>query len=284
MKKLLLIASVLLSTLTFSQTWNTTGNAGTTPANNFVGTTDTQDLVLKTNNLERLRVHSSGSVGIGTAPDPRLILSVQGQSAFGANINSDVFYIGNDHPSVDNGMSLFFMRYGKYQPNNPGVIDVAGWPTSSKYELFFSLKANGKLFLGTSANSSCGDCSEYRLFVKDGIRAEKVKVDLASANGWADYVFKKDYKLNSLEEVEQHIQEKGHLPNIPSADEVVKNGINLGEMDAKLLEKIEELTLYSIEQNKQIKSQSEKIEKLEKQSEELKKLKEQVQQLLDTKH
>ncbi|MET3537822.1 hypothetical protein [Chryseobacterium limigenitum] len=126
MKKLLLIASVLLSTLTFSQTWNITGNAGTTPANNFVGTTDTQDLVLKTNNLERLRVHSSGSVGIGTAPDPRLILSVQGQSAFGANINSDVFYIGNDHPSVDNGMSLFFMRYGKYQPNNPGVIDVAG--------------------------------------------------------------------------------------------------------------------------------------------------------------
>ncbi|SFZ93274.1 hypothetical protein SAMN05216324_1053 [Chryseobacterium limigenitum] len=95
---------------------------------------------------------------------------------------------------------------------------------------------------------------------------------------------KNDYKLNSLEEVEQHIQEKGHLPNIPSADEVVKNGINLGEMDAKLLEKIEELTLYSIEQNKQIKSQSEKIEKLEKQSEELKKLKEQVQQLLDTKH
>lgn len=273
MKKSLLMVGILLSTLTFSQTWNTTGNSGTSSTNNFVGTTDVQDLVLKTNNIERMRVHSLGGVGIGTAPDPRLALNVQGQSAFGADINSDIFYVGNNHPNVDSGMSLFFMRYGKYQPNNPGVLDVAGWPTSSKYELFFSLKANGKLFLGTSANSSCGDCGEYRLFVKDGIRAEKVKVDLASANGWADYVFKKDYKLNSLEEVEKHIQEKGHLPNIPSADEVVKNGINLGEMDAKLLEKIEELTLYSIEQNKQIKSQSEEIK-------ELKKL---VQQFLSTK-
>lgn len=96
------------------------------------------------------------------------------------------------------------------------------------------------------------------------IYAKEVEV---KANVWADYVFKKDYKLNSLEEVEKHIEEKGHLPNIPSAEEVAKVGINLGEMDAKLLEKIEELTLYSIEQNKALKQQSEKIEKLEKQLE-----------------
>ena len=83
-------------------------------------------------------------------------------------------------------------------------------------------------------------------------------------NGWADYVFKKDYSLKSLEEVEKHINEKGHLPNVPSAKEVVENGINVAEMDAKLLEKIEELTLYSIEQNKKIKEQNERIERLEK--------------------
>ncbi|MDC8101653.1 hypothetical protein [Chryseobacterium rhizosphaerae] len=93
--------------------------------------------------------------------------------------------------------------------------------------------------------------------------AKEVEV---KANVWADYVFKKDYKLNTLEEVEKHISEKGHLPNIPSAKEVEKEGINLGEMDAKLLEKIEELTLYSIEQNKQIQE-----------------LKQQVQQLLNAK-
>ncbi|GAB0155167.1 hypothetical protein CHRYSEOSP005_04270 [Chryseobacterium sp. Alg-005] len=98
------------------------------------------------------------------------------------------------------------------------------------------------------------------------IYAKEVEV---KANVWADYVFKKDYKLASLEEVEKHIEEKGHLPNIPSAEEVTKKGINVAEMDSKLLEKIEELTLYSIEQSKRLKQQSEKIEKLEKQLEKL---------------
>jgi hypothetical protein len=123
-----------------------------------------------------------------------------------------------------------------------------------------------------NANFACSDCSEYSLFVKNGIRAEKVKVDIASQNGWADYVFKKDYSLKSLEEVEKHINEKGHLPNVPSAKEVVENGINVAEMDAKLLEKIEELTLYSIEQNKQIKKLQEENSELKKQAEKIENL------------
>lgn len=109
------------------------------------------------------------------------------------------------------------------------------------------------------------------------IHAKEVEV---KANIWADYVFKKGYKLHTLEEVEKHIVEKGHLPNIPSAQEVAEKGINLGEMDTKLLEKIEELTLYSIEQNKQIKSQK---EQLKQQSEEIKELKKQVRQILSAK-
>ncbi|AYN00782.1 DUF536 domain-containing protein [Chryseobacterium sp. 3008163] len=99
------------------------------------------------------------------------------------------------------------------------------------------------------------------------IFAKEVEV---KTNVWADYVFKKDYQLKTLEEVEKHIVEKGHLPSIPSASEVIEKGINVAEMDAKLLEKIEELTLYSIEQHKQLKSQSEEI----------KELKNQVQQLI----
>jgi hypothetical protein len=81
--------------------------------------------------------------------------------------------------------------------------------------------------------------------------------------GWSDFVFKKEYNLPTLEEVEKHINEKGHLENIPSEEEVLKNGINLGEMDAKLLQKIEELTMYMIEQNK-------RMNKLEKENQELK--------------
>lgn len=145
-------------------------------------------------------------------------------------------------------------------PNNE--LNIGNW--------IFGL--NGKISIGGRANLTCSDCSEYSLFVKNGIRAEKVKVDIASANGWADYVFVKGYKLNSLEEVEKHILEKGHLPNVPTAKEVVENGINVAEMDAKLLEKIEELTLYSIEQNKRIKKLQEENSELKKQTQKIENL------------
>ncbi|MET3035366.1 cell wall anchor protein [Chryseobacterium sp. NRRL B-14859] len=110
------------------------------------------------------------------------------------------------------------------------------------------------------------------------IHAKEVEV---KANVWADYVFKKDYQLKSLEEVEKHISEKGHLPNIPSADEVLKNGINVAEMNAKLLEKIEELTLYSIQQNKQLQEDS---KTLKDQSEKIERLEQQIQKLLTVKN
>ncbi|MDO5665850.1 MAG: hypothetical protein Q4G63_11430 [Bacteroidia bacterium] len=83
----------------------------------------------------------------------------------------------------------------------------------------------------------------------DGLlRAKEIKVE----TGWADFVFDKDYKLPSLAEVEKHIQEKGHLQGIPTETEVKENGVNLGEMNVKLLQKVEELTLYLISQEKDI--------------------------------
>jgi hypothetical protein len=100
---------------------------------------------------------------------------------------------------------------------------------------------------------------DSKLAVNGTIHSKEVKVDM---QGWSDFVFKKEYKLPTLEEVEKHIAANGHLQNIPSEDEVLKNGINLGEMNAKLLQKIEELTLYSIQQNKKIEEQSKEIETL----------------------
>ncbi len=88
----------------------------------------------------------------------------------------------------------------------------------------------------------------WKLAVNGKIRAKEVKVE----TGWADFVFEKEYQLPTLKEVENHIKEKGHLKDIPSAKEVAENGIFLGEINAKLLQKIEELTLYVIEQNKRI--------------------------------
>ncbi len=87
------------------------------------------------------------------------------------------------------------------------------------------------------------------LAVNGNIHTKEVKVDFT---GWADYAFKNDYQLPILAEVETHIKEKGHLINIPSAAEVEANGIQLGEMNKLLLEKIEELTLYILGQPTEI--------------------------------
>src|SRR5690554_836928 len=100
----------------------------------------------------------------------------------------------------------------------------------------------------------------YRLFVKGGILTEQIRVVLA--NEWADYVFEENYNLLKLEEVEEFIKKYKHLPNVPSATEVSESGIELGEMTKIQQEKIEELTLYIIEQNKTNKKQQEEINEL----------------------
>ena len=93
--------------------------------------------------------------------------------------------------------------------------------------------------------------SGYKMAIDGKLITEEVKVQLSG--NWPDYVFKKDYRLHTLEEIQKHIEEKGHLPNIPSAEEVKANGIELGEMNRLLLEKIEELTLYILNQERRIK-------------------------------
>ena len=113
--------------------------------------------------------------------------------------------------------------------------------------------ANGNLGIGTTS-------PDAKLAVNGNIHAKEVKVDLV---GWPDYVLKKGYNLPTLEEVEMHIKEKGHLINIPSAKEVEANGVELGEMNKLLLEKIEELTLYTIQQQRDLDDQKKKNETLE---------------------
>ncbi len=102
----------------------------------------------------------------------------------------------------------------------------------------------------------------YALSVNGGIIATTVKVQ--QYNAWPDYVFEDDYNLLSISELGKFIATNGHLPNINSAEEVESNGFALEEMNAKLLEKIEELTLYLIEQNKRIDELTEQVDALQK--------------------
>ncbi|MBB6129952.1 hypothetical protein [Mucilaginibacter lappiensis] len=116
--------------------------------------------------------------------------------------------------------------------------------------------ANGNIALNTY------DAKGYKLAVNGSAIATSMTVKLNSA--WPDYVFKKDYQLPSLQEVKTYIDQNQHLPEVPSAQQIAKEGLNLGEMNKLLMKKVEELTLYMIEMKGEIKD-------LQKQNKDLKK-------------
>ena len=175
-------------------------------------------------------VNFNGKVGIGTTTPNQYNLDVHGTSngmirAYGSSIGRLSLQNSTHHysTSVQGSTLLFFDE------------------TAGKTRML--INSSGNIGIGTSTTGT------HKLAVEGSIGAREVKVE---ASGWSDFVFESDYDLPTLEEVEKHIQEKGHLKDIPSAKEVEENGISLGEMNAKLLQKIEELTLYVIAQNKEI--------------------------------
>ncbi|KAB5483649.1 tail fiber protein [Flagellimonas hadalis] len=137
----------------------------------------------------------------------------------------------------------------EYDPTGKTDISSQIIPT-----VLYASNNNGDVGIGTTSPDS-------KLTVKGKIHAEEVKVDLSVPG--PDYVFKEGYDLKTLEEVQNYIKQHGHLPNIPSAKEMEVNGILLAEMNMKLLEKIEELTLYTLEQEKKIEAMLLRIENLE---------------------
>ena len=128
-----------------------------------------------------------------------------------------------------------------FEANPPTPSSTSLWNSNGSTAYFNS----GSVGIGTSTPG------EFRLAVNGPIRAKEVKVE---SSNWPDYVFTEDYDLPSLEEVQKHIDKNGHLFNIPSALEIKTNGLELGEMNRLLLEKIEELTLYILENKAEIES------------------------------
>lgn len=237
MKKTIILMGILCG-LSINAQWSLIGNSGTTPGINFLGTTDNKDLVFKTNGNERMRIFQNGNIFLGdpfwisyTGIDTSRNLTFAGNASLYIKSNEDSFKI------IDNSTNFNYIRIA----------------ASDEYESAIYLQEDdGKVVIGSRGSAYCTTCTGYKLFVKDGIKTEKVKVEIAAENGWADYVFKKDYKLMPLYEVESYINTNGHLPEVPSTEEAIKNGIELKEMNILLLKKIEELTLHAIEQNKRI--------------------------------
>lgn len=129
------------------------------------------------------------------------------------------------------------------------TILISGWAFSNATNTF---PTTGNVGIGTNTPSNALD-------VKGTIRAEEVVVQ----TGWSDFVFEDDYQLRTLDEVAVFIAKKGHLPEIPSAEEVAANGVTLGQMNAKLLQKLEELTLYLLDLQEQNRDLVERVKKLE---------------------
>jgi len=208
-----------------------------------------------------------GNVGVGTAtPASNTKLDIAGKLHVSGDIyGSTVLTFQNDirfnvTPSTVPTLTLssFSMpKYGIAAPNASGSADL--WLSGDDAIRMFTagnstpvvnVLSNGYVGIGTVKPA-------YRLDVLGTIRAQEVLVNLDGA----DFVFEKDYKLLTIENVATYVQENKHLPDVPSAKEMVKNGVSVGEMQNKLLQKVEELTLYVIEQQKQIEQLKQELKK-----------------------
>jgi len=322
-----------------TRSWELTGNPRTTSAN-FLGTTDCNPIVFKTNNTERMRLLTDRSfLGIGTDdPQAPLHINYQVDSTECGMIATiipqprPVKLMLFTTPELENGVSMSYYPKSKkitIQQNEnadfaitgprsgltidpDGNIGVGISPSNAKLEVGGLLNApNANITGNLTANflnaldATFNTLSTNKLnllniivdtittnilnaqtatvtgnsylngdvFVVYGngvvsakkIFAEKVSITMdAMNNWWYDHAFYPDYDLRPLSELEQFIKQNNHLPEIPSAQEVMENGIDLGEMQGKLLLKIEELTLYILQQEKKMLDLQNQINELKK--------------------
>jgi trimeric autotransporter adhesin len=143
-----------------------------------------------------------------------------------------------------------------------GPVAESTWKNQDGY--LYNNSTNGVVINGSGLEGNA-------LIVKGGVLSKEVNVKIDGSDSWPDYVFKPNYKRMTLEEVERFININGHLPNVPSATEMAQTGNNLGKTDIKLLEKVEELTLYLLEMKKANDAQSAEIQSLKNQMSKLKK-------------
>lgn len=150
-----------------------------------------------------------------------------------------------------NGFSLGSANSGVYQWKIAGSSPYLALSTAANANAF-TLQPNGNIGIGTAAPG------DYQLAVEGTIGARKLKV--VATSPWADYVFDPAYSLRPLQEVEQFIHTYKHLPEVPTADKVKQEGVDVGETQTVLLKKIEELTLYLININKKMEALSKENE------------------------
>jgi len=184
-----------------------------------------------------------------TFPDSQLVFKVYGMGrGVGLNVNMLGYTgIGTLAPSA--------------QLHTTGTVRFAGLTGDSSKTRVLVSDADGNLFYRDASSLASNDPIRSTLAVNGTITAQRLKL---SQTGWPDYVFDSSYRLLPMEQLEKYIKENNHLPGISSAAEVEKKGIDVGDNQAALLKKIEELTLYTIGQNKEIDSLKQEVNELKK--------------------
>ncbi|AUP77422.1 hypothetical protein [Flavivirga eckloniae] len=224
----------------------------------------------------------NGNVGIGTV-SPKAKLDIEGGDFY---LGEEVSKNGERRQIRVYGYDNSSQFYGSIHSNwedAKRTFDIYTSSLTNQLKIDASANSSGRIVILPGENTGVGigtiNPGSWKLAVNGKIRAKEIKVETS----WSDFVFYNDYKLPTLQEVENHIKEKGHLKDIPSAEEVGENGIFLGEMDSKLLQKIEELTLYTIQQEKEIQKLKTQNTRIDKQEKEIFKLKLLVKKLLKSK-
>ncbi len=196
---------------------------------------------------EQMRIANNGNVGIGTTT-PGYKLDVAGDIQLNGRLGTGL----SDAFTYDNKtMGHYSLGWFSDTWTNQGpTLWQSAWGGMKFFTLGqprLSINANGNVSIGTTDADPTGAL----LTVNGKIHAKEVIIDM-NAPMVPDYVFQPTYNLMPLNKVEQFVKTNNHLPEIPSAEEVQKKGLSMGEMQNKLLQKIEELTLYVIEQQKRI--------------------------------
>lgn len=324
-----LLLGLIFSTSAHAQSnldrWNTDGNLGDTTK--FLGTTDSQPVLFRTDGAERMRITANGRLGINVKK-PQARLDVKGNVQF----RNDLLLPGlvTLPTPLDNQYSLLFsdaqgttfrLNYSEFlkkltpdvygypelPPNFLSICELAGYLDNPVWHngpnKIFSECSEVRVGIGTSTPRSTLDVigttfseqvaigiapanasaqlhikssltnPSYKLLTVENstrklleldnaglLHAREIKVDLQT---WPDYVFEHDYDLRPLKELAAYIQKEGHLPNVPSAKEIEENGMNVGEMNKILMEKLEELTLYVIDLQDQVDEQNARIIELQ---------------------
>ncbi|MDN3588100.1 hypothetical protein QWY86_15560 [Pedobacter aquatilis] len=239
------------------------------PAGSMAGTLTNHPFSIITSATPRFTAQTNGNIGIGTINPSSLLELSANNDRLGLTMSSN----GNESAYADMVFSVKDRLYDSPQRVHSWIVShrkdgyFSGNPTGQSSLEFYSVmnngayaaplsfKSNGDLILASTRNAIGGNVGigtnfpDAKLAVNGLIHAREVKVDLQN---WPDYVFDDKYRKSSLAELEHYIKTNKHLPGMPTASKVEKEGIELGAMNKLLLEKVEELTLHLIEKDKEL--------------------------------